>query len=213
MPQWGMGGEKWQRFTRGPIVISRWIQANLDLNCIYIRVSSHLRKRHINDLKTSKAPRDALKSTGVSGKGCLPVRLLRFFSYTKSADQTIDQAVSDLRKLHKDIADLRPSWIPTDIWMAVILMAACKESKYDMIKSVLGMSDHLTFESAAEHLKLVEATVDSSSSARRGGRRQGQRRNRDLSRVKCYVCDGKGHLMRDCPMRGLAGKNRDAQQS
>ena len=43
MPQWGMGGEKWQRFTRGPIVISRWIQANLYLNCIYIRFSSHLR--------------------------------------------------------------------------------------------------------------------------------------------------------------------------
>ena len=172
-----------------------------------------MQKCHINDLKTSKAPCDALKNPGVSGKGCLPVRLQRFFSYTKSADQTIDQAVSDLRKLRNDIADLRASWIPTDIWMAVILMAACKESKYDTVKAVLGMSDYLTTDSVVEQLKVVEATVDLNNSARRGGRRQGQRPKRDLSRVKCYVCDGKGHLMRDCPMRGLAGKNRDVQQS
>ena len=177
-----------------------------------------MQKSHINNLKTSEAPWDALKRMpGVSGKARLPIRIQRFYSYTKSADQTIDQVVSDLRKLRNDIADVNASSAPSDIAMATTLMAACKESEYDIIKVILGMSDHLTTELAVEKLKTVEATKDSAIFARRGGRkardRGGQHQERDLRQVRCYMCDEKGHLMRNCPMRGFARKNRDAQQS
>ena len=174
-----------------------------------------MQKSHINNLKTSKARWDVPKRVhGVSGKGHhLQARLQRFVSYTKSADQTIDQVVSDLRKLRNDIADLDASSAPTDIALAVTLMTAYKESEFDMIKVILGMSDHLSTELAVEQLKTVEATKDSAKFARSGGRRHGQPQERDLRQVKCYMCDEKGHLMRDCPMKGLARKNRDAQQS
>ena len=177
-----------------------------------------MQKSHFNKPKTSKVPRDALKRVpGVSGYGHLTAMLQRFVSYTKSADQTIDQVVSDLRKLRNDIADLHASSAPPDILMATTLMAACKESEFDIIKVILGMSDHLTTELAVEELRAVEATKDLAIFGRGGGRKARDRgrppRKRDLSQVKCYMCDEKGHLMRDCPMRGLARRNKDAQQS
>ena len=175
-------------------------------------------KNHINNLKTSKAQLDVMKTvSGVSGKGRLPAMLVQFVSYTKSADQTIDQVVSDLRKLRNDIADVYAPSAPSDILMATTLMSACKESEYDIAKVILGMSDHLTTELAVEKLKVVEAAKDSAIFAGRGGRkardRGGQPQERDLRQVKCYMCDEKGHIMRNCPMRGLARKRGDAHQS
>ena len=234
MPQWGWAEKSGAEIYPWPHM---WIHVKLYLNCVHSRFSSHLKsvflnsryidtilslddmqKSHINNPKTSKARWDVQKSVhGVSGKARLPAMMKRFLSYTKSADQTIDQVVSDLRKLRNDIADVNASSAPTDILMATTLMAACKESEFDVVKVILGMSDHLTTELAIEKLRTVEATKDSVSFARGSGRkardRGGQPWKRDLSQVKCYMCDEKGHLMRDCPMRGLARKNKDAQQS
>ena len=177
-----------------------------------------MQKLDTNNLETSKAPWDAPKRVpGVSGILRLQAMLQRFVSYTKSADQTIDQVVSDLRKLRNDIADVDASYAPSDILTATTLMSACKESEFDIMKVILGMSDHLTTELAIEKLRTVEATKDSAHVARRSGRkarnRERQPQKRALSQVKCYLCDEKGHLMRNCPMRGWARKNRDAQQS
>ena len=226
-PQWEWAEEV---AFHGPIVVFMWIRVNLYLNCIYSRffppseeclsqqslhicdiINGHvddMQKSHINNLKTPEARRDVMKRVpGVSGKARLPIRIQRFYSYTKSANQTIDQAVSDLRKLRNDIADVNASSAPSDIAMATTLMSACKESEFDIIKVILGMSDHLTTELAVEKLRTVETTKHSANFAGRGPRK------RDLSQVKCYICDEKGHLMRGCPMRGLARKKRDAQQS
>ena len=193
----------------------RWAKLDRWITTIISGYVDENQKGHINHKETSKARWDALKRVhGVSGKGRLPAMLQRFNGYTKSADQTIDQVVSDLRKLRNDISDLNPTSAPDDMVLATTLMSACKESEFDMAKAILSQNDQLNTELAVEQLRAVESTKDTANFARRGGRRTKDReerrpQERDLSQVKCYRCDQKGYLARDCPEEGQERKDGD----
>ena len=189
-------------------------QAKLDrqITTIFNGHVDDTQKSHINGLKTSKARWDVLKRVyRVSGKGRLPVMLQRFNGYIKLADQTIDIVVSDLRKLRNNIVDLDASSAPINIVITTTLITAYKESEFNMIKVILGISDHLTTKLAMKQLRTIETTIDSANFAKKGdwkgkGREERRPQERDLSEVKCYIYDKTGYLIRNCPIRGKAGK-------
>ena len=150
----------------------RWTQLDRWIATMMSRNVGDTQKTHIVHLTKSKDIWDTLRRVHVaSGKGHLVAMLQKFYGYVKSADQTIDQMVSDLRRLRDEIEDLEPTAAPANILAAAVIMNACKGSEYDMAKYVLSMKDHLTVELVVDHLRSVEPdkmAEESSPLARKG---------------------------------------------
>ena len=184
---------------RNWIIYDRWIAQHLR-GCV-----EETQQSYIDSLKKSKSIWDKLKQVhGVSGKERLAFILQRFFTYVKSADETVDQMAAALKQISNEAYSVRPDARPSEYHRALVIMCACRDDDYKLAKDALSRSDELTPGLAVERLRAVEQDLKRESvNVAKGGQRKASQRGRsqvtDKSNVECFGCGEMGHYKNECP--------------
>ena len=192
---------------RNWIIYDQWIAQHLRG---YVEESQ---QSHIDSKRKSKSLWDKLRQVhGMSGKERLSSILQRFFTYVKSADETVDQMASTLRQICDEAYSVRPDARPSEYHRALVIMCACRDDDYKLAKDALSRSDELTPSLAVERLRAVEQDLKrESANIAKGGQGKSNQRGRsqgiDKSNVECYNCGERGHFKNQCtnPQKGRWG--------
>ena len=182
------------------MVYDRWVAQLLRGDC------DDSQRGYVTHLKKSKAVWEELKKVhGLSGHERCATILGRFFTYTKSADESIDQMATNIKQLCDKTYSLRPDARPSDYHRAIVLIHAVHDEEYASAKYMLKQSVDLTPGLVVERLRAVEQDVKRAQDAAnvaKGSRpkaRRGKSSNFDINKIECYNCGEMGHFQSDCP--------------
>ena len=180
-----------KEWLKDDAVAKAWIHANVE----------NLQHTHIRGLATSHERWMALKKVHeAAGQGRLSLLKQRFHNYKAGPNETVDEVVGALTRLQQMMANIKERESPTDMDLALRLIASVDEEAYALTKYNLEEMEDLTSVHAIERLKLVEQkmkdeqAIEETANQARGGRSG----KKDKETRECYYCEKKGHLKTRC---------------
>lgn len=151
--------------------------------------------QHIILLSSIKKQWEMLKEihNDIGRESLMPL-LNPFNQYKAKADQTIDDIVSELRKLAAVIGDIRSDLYSKNTILALVLMNFVDAPQYALTKVFLEHKEDITFLMVIEKLKELEQKTRDTE----GTTTTDLKVTNKAFTGQCFFCKKVGHLKKDC---------------
>lgn len=180
--------------------LKTWKKDNGTARSIIFSALTQEKAKHVLRVSSARAAWNKLKEVyGVASRHRLNTLLRQFYSYERSAKETVSQIGSALSTLQTEIYEIAAAQMPTDLAKAMVLIGSVDQVVFrSPIYQLLYQSTDLDYDMAIGLLREFEQQNKDESEAThevahaaKGQRGSGQSRT-------CYRCGKPGHIARNC---------------